>query len=130
MKTFSPEILAAADAKLAPIVAELARLPSAESERVRESMATAIADGDDMEVSQVIPRWRASVKARREQAEAAAQRTEAERIEMLKKEMLASPVLVEFLTVLSRELMHPDTRVETVRDATPDLSRLFKKLRP
>lgn len=130
MKTFSPEILAEADAKLAHIASELARLPAADAERVRESMASALESADEMEISQVIPRWRASVKARAEQAAARAAATEVARIEMLKKELLASPVLVEFLAVLSHELMHPDTSIATVKDATASLSRLFTVLRP
>ena len=130
MKDYPPEILAQADAALAPIAAELARLPASEAERARKSMLSAIDSGDQMEIGQVIPRFRAALKARREQAESIAAASEAARIEALRKELLASPVLVEFLAVLSRELLHPDTTLSTVADATPDIARLFKKLRP
>ena len=127
---FSPEIVAKADAMLLPVAAELAQMPEAEARRWREILCRHLSEENAVEAQQTILRIRSSLKARAAAAAAAKVQAEAARVESMKREILANPYMVELLHALAVEILHADTRPETLRDAADEMPRVFRKLRP
>ena len=128
--TYPPEIVAKADAMLIPVAAELAQMTAADAQKQKDLVCRYLAGEESFEAQQVPLRIRAAAKARAEQAAAKAAADEAARIESMKRELLGNPHMARFLHALAVELLHADTRPETLRDAADELPRLFRKLRP
>ena len=127
--TYPTEILARAADLLAPVAAELARMSAAEAQKQLDLVCQYLAGDESFEAQQVPLRIRAAAKARAEQAAVAQAQAEAARVEAMKTALLSDPFMVQFLHALAVEILHADTRIETIRDATHELPRLFRKLR-
>ena len=128
--SYSPEIHAQADTMLLPVAAELAQMGEAEAQRWREILCRHLSEDNGVEAQQTILRIRSSLKARAAAAAVAKAQAEAARIESMKKELLSNPYMVQFLHAVAVEILHADTRPETLRDAADELPRVFRKLRP
>ena len=128
--TYTPGILSRAADLLAPVSAELARMNADDAQKQKDLVCRYLAGEESFEAQQVPLRIRAAAKARAEQAAAKAAADEAARVENMKQEILANPYMVKLLHALAVEILHADTRPETLRDAADELPRLFRKLRP
>ena len=128
--TYSPEIIARAEAMLRPVADELARMSAAEAQRQRVLLCQYLAAEESFEAQQVPLRIRASAKARAEQAAVAQAQAEAARVEAMRKALLSDPFMVRLVHTLAVEILHVDTTPETMRDVADELPRVFRKLRP
>ena len=115
---------------LLPVAAELAQMTAADAQRWREVLCRHLADDNAVEAAQTVIRIRATLKARKVAEDAARAQVEAARVENMKQEILANPYMVKLLHALSVEILHADTRPETLRDAADEMPRVFRKLRP
>ena len=127
--TYTPEIIARAEAMLRPVAAEMARMSKAEAQKHLDLVCQYLAGDESFEAQQVPLRIRAAAKARAEQAAIAQAQAEAARVEAMKAALLSDPFMVKLVHALAVELLHCDTTPETVRDVADELPRVFRKLR-
>lgn len=130
MSEFSHEVLADAERLLAPIRDLLAELPPAEAQRVRDEVCAQIQDGDSIMARAIAGRVRVTAEARKEALAASKAKAADDRIEAMRRELLAHPAFVELVHALGVEIVAEGTTPEFLRQLAADIPRLARRLRP
>lgn len=129
MSEFTTTVLSEAERRLAAVRAELESMSASEAQDWRDRLCRAVESGDAMESGSIVPRIRAVVAARAEQAAQSASKSEAAKIESVRAELLKHPHFVRVVHALAVEICALGTTPAMLCDLADDIARAGKKLR-